>query len=56
MSSPKINKLIISFEGTGESRVYEWDKDHLTMAELVVMLNMLKKTPETSRWLDGTDL
>lgn len=56
MSSPKINKLIISFEGTGENRVYEWKDNHLTMAELVVLLNMVKKPPETSRWMDATDL
>lgn len=56
MSSPKINKLIIGLEGTGENRVYEWHDNHLTMAELVVFLNMLGKKPESSRWLDSTDV
>lgn len=56
MNSPKINKLIISLEGTGENRVYEWKNNHLTMAELVVMLQMLKKEPESTRWMDATDL
>lgn len=50
MSSPKINKIQVYTE-EGPVRVYEWEDNKLTYAELTVFLNMINKMPKGS-WLE----
>jgi hypothetical protein len=51
MSSPKIEKLII-YSAEGPARVYKWNKEALTFAELIACLSTINKMPDESHWLD----